>query len=175
MFKATTILAVRKNNKTAIAGDGQVTFNNMVIKSKANKIRKLYNDKVLCGFAGTTADAVTLFDKFDGYLEKYEGNLKRAAVELTKEWRTDKILRKLEAMLIACNKNTILLLSGSGDVLEPDDSIVSIGSGSGYATSAAKALMYNTNLSAEDIVDKSLKIAADICIYTNDNIIVESL
>ncbi|MBP7653046.1 ATP-dependent protease subunit HslV [Candidatus Dependentiae bacterium] len=175
MFKGTTIIAVKKNGITAIGGDGQVTFGNIVMKSTARKIRKLLGGKVLVGFAGSTADALTLFEKFEGYLEKNDGNLKRAAVELTKDWRTDKILRRLEAMLISCTKDDLLLLSGNGDVIEPDDNVVSIGSGSGYALSAAKALLNNTELSAEDVVKKSLEITAELCIYTNSNIIIETI
>ena len=175
MFKGTTILAVKKNGVTALGGDGQVTFGNMVMKSTAKKIRSLLKGKALVGFAGSTADALTLFEKFEGYLEKNDGNLKRAAVEFTKDWRTDKILRRLEAMLIACAKNELLLLSGNGDVIEPDDNIISIGSGSGYAISAAKALYNNTDLSAEEIVKKSLEISSEICIYTNSNIIIETI
>jgi ATP-dependent HslUV protease subunit HslV len=175
MFKGTTILAVKTKDKVVIGGDGQVSFGNTVIKHNAKKLRRLYKNNVVVGFAGSTADAITLFEKFEGYIEKYEGDLKRAAVELTKDWRTDKILRKLEAMLIACDKNNLLLLSGTGDVLEPDDNVVSIGSGSGYALSAARALVQNTEMDAEKIVQKSLEIAAEICIYTNNNVTIESI
>jgi len=174
-FHATTILAVKKEDSVAIGGDGQVTLGNTIMKSTARKIRRMYNNSVLVGFAGATADAMTLFEKFEGYLEKKDGNIKKSAVELTKEWRTDKILRHLQAMLIACDKNTLLVLSGNGDVIEPDDNIAGIGSGSGFAISAAKALIKNTKLSAAQIVEESMKIASELCIYTNDKIIIESL
>ncbi|HPP86539.1 MAG TPA: ATP-dependent protease subunit HslV [bacterium] len=171
----TTVIAVKKKGVVAMAGDGQITQGDMIIKSTARKIRKLYNDTTLAGFAGSTADAITLFEKFEKYLEKYEGNIKRSAVELTKEWRTDRILRRLEAMLIVANKDTILLLSGNGDVVEPDDDVGAIGSGSGYALAAATALLKHTNLSAEEIVKESLSIAANRCIFTNENIIIEKI
>lgn len=175
-IKATTIVAVRYNNKVALAGDGQVTMGDTVMKSSARKVRRLYNEKVLAGFAGTSADAFTLFEKFEGKLEEYHGNLERAAVELAKEWRTDKMLRKLEALLLVADENKILLISGTGDVIEPDDEIMAIGSGGAYAKAAARALLENNqDLSARDIAEKSLKIAADICIYTNNNIVVEDL
>lgn len=175
-IKATTIVAVKYNNEVALAGDGQVTMGDTVMKSSARKVRRLYNEEVLAGFAGTSADAFTLFEKFEGKLEEYHGNLERAAVELAKEWRTDKMLRKLEALLLVADENKILLISGTGDVIEPDDEIMAIGSGGAYAKAAARALLENNqDLSAKDIAEKSLKIAADICIYTNDNIVVEDL
>ena len=175
-IKATTIVAVKYNIKVALAGDGQVTMGDTVMKSSARKVRRLYNEEVIAGFAGTSADAFTLFEKFEGKLEEYHGNLERAAVELAKEWRTDKMLRKLEALLLVADKNKILLISGTGDVIEPDDEIMAIGSGGAYAKAAARALLENNNdLSARDIAEKSLNIAADICIYTNNNIVVEDL
>ncbi|MFO7814852.1 MAG: ATP-dependent protease subunit HslV [Halanaerobiales bacterium] len=175
-IKATTIVAVKYNNQVALAGDGQVTMGDTVMKSSARKVRRLYNDEVLAGFAGTSADAFTLFEKFEGKLEEYHGNLERAAVELAKEWRTDKMLRKLEALLLVADQSKILLISGTGDVIEPDDEIMAIGSGGAYAKAAARALLDNNQeLSAKDIAEKSLKIAADICIYTNNNILVKDL
>jgi ATP-dependent HslUV protease subunit HslV len=175
-IKATTIVAVKYKSNVALAGDGQVTMGDTVMKSSARKVRRLYNEEVLAGFAGTSADAFTLFEKFEGKLEEYHGNLERAAVELAKEWRTDKMLRKLEALLLVADKNKILLISGTGDVIEPDDEIMAIGSGGAYAKAAARALLENNNdLSARDIAEKSLNIAADICIYTNNNIVVEDL
>ncbi|MDP8267617.1 MAG: ATP-dependent protease subunit HslV [Candidatus Tenebribacter davisii] len=171
----TTILGVKLKDKVAIGGDGQVTLGNTVMKATAQKIRTLYGKKVIAGFAGATADAFTLFEKFEGKLEKYKGNLKRAAVELAKDWRSDKILRRLEAMIIVADKNTLLLISGTGDVLEPDAGIIAIGSGGNYALAAAKALTDNKNLSASQIVERSLNIASEICIYTNNNIMIEEL
>ncbi len=171
----TTILAVKRDNKIAIGGDGQVTFGNTVFKKNARKIRKVYKNKVIVGFAGATADAFTLVDKFEGKLEKYSGNLLKSSVELAKDWRTDKILRRLEAMLIAANKDNLLIISGSGDVIEPDDGIAAIGSGGAYAQAAAKALVRYSNLDVKEIVEESLKIASDICIYTNDNFVVETI
>ncbi|HHY77822.1 MAG TPA: ATP-dependent protease subunit HslV [Clostridiales bacterium] len=174
MFHGTTIVGVLKDGKCAIAGDGQVTLGqNTIIKSKAKKIRKLYNGKVLVGFAGSVSDAFTLTEKFEEKLEQYGGNLKRAAIELAREWRKDKILRNLEAMLIAGNNETLLVISGGGEVIEPDEGFIAIGSGGNYALAAAKALYNNTDLSAEEIARKSLEIAATICVYTNSNIIVE--
>lgn len=177
MLKGTTIVAVRRNDKDcAIAGDGQVTLGERtVIKQKAKKVRRIYKDQVLIGFAGSVSDAFTLADKFENYLEKHDGNLKRAAIELAQSWRRDKILTKLEAMLIALNKNSMLLISGSGEVIEPDDDVIAIGSGGSYALAAAIALKNNTNLSSKEIVQKSLEIAADICVFTNSQIIVETL
>lgn len=171
----TTIICVRKDKKVVIAGDGQVTLGNTVLKSNAKKVRRLYNDSIITGFAGATADAFTLFERLEGKLEKYNGQLTRACVELAKDWRTDKYLRKLEAMLIVADKDTTLLMSGNGDVLEPEGGIVGIGSGGSFALSAAKALYDIETLSAEDIALKSMKIASDICIYTNNNIIMEKL
>ncbi len=171
----TTILAVKKGDSIAIGGDGQVTFGNTVFKKNAKKIRKVYKNKVIVGFAGATADAFTLVDKFEGKLEKYSGNLLKSSVELAKDWRTDKILRRLEAMLIAANKDMLLIISGSGDVIEPDDGIAAIGSGGPFAQAAAKALVNHSNLKVEEIVEESLKIASDICIYTNSNFVIESI
>jgi len=176
VLKGTTIVAVRKNGEAAIAGDGQITFGEKTImKHTAKKVRKIYNNEVLVGFAGSVADALTLTDKFERKLEQYGGNLKRAAVELARDWRTDKVLRKLEAMLIAIDKEYLLVVSGNGEVIEPDDNIASVGSGGAYAQAAAKALHENTPLSAKEIVEKSLRIAASICIYTNDSITVLEL
>ncbi len=175
MFKGTTIVCVRKDTDVAIAGDGQVTLGHTIIKHNAKKIRRLYNNKVIVGFAGATADAFTLFDKFDGKLETYRGNLTRAAVELAKDWRTDKILRRLEALLVAANESNTLIISGTGDVIEPENGIAAIGSGGSYAQAAAVSLMQNTSLSAREIAEKSLEIASDICIYTNNKIFVEEL
>ena len=175
MFRATTILAVNINGNVAMAGDGQVTFGDTVLKANARKIRKLYNDTVLAGFAGAAADAFTLFEKFEAKLEQYRGNLNRSVVELAKDWRTDKFLRRLEAQLAVVNNEKIFLISGTGDVIEPDDNIIALGSGGGYALAAARALMQNTNLSAKEIVQKAMEIAGSICIYTNTNIVVETL
>ena len=175
MFEATTVLAIKKGDHVALAGDGQVTMQNTVMKHGAKKIRKIYDEEVLAGFAGTAADAFTLFEKFEGKLEEFHGNLKRAAVELAKEWRTDKMLRKLEALLVVANKETLLVVSGTGDVIEPDDGIVGIGSGGSYALAAAKALRSSSDLDSKEMARKSLEIAADICIYTNDNITVEEI
>lgn len=175
-MRATTIIAVRKNDKLAFAGDGQVTMGDKTImKSSAKKVRRLYNDKVIIGFAGSVADAVTLSDKLEEKLQQFNGNLMRASVELAKEWRGDKILRKLEAMLIAGDSENLLLISGNGEVIEPDEGIIAIGSGGNYALAAGKALMDNTNLDTKDIVYKSIKIASEICVFTNDNIIVDEL
>ena len=175
-FHATTILAVNKNGVSSMAGDGQVTFGNtMVMKHRAQKVRRLYKGKVVAGFAGSVADAFTLFEKFEAKLEEYHGNLERAAVELAKDWRMDRVLRKLEAMLIVMNKDKLLLLSGSGEIIEPDDGILAIGSGGSYALSAARALKFHSDLSAEEIVKQSLLIAADICVYTNSNLTIETL
>ena len=176
MFHATTIVAIKREGKVAVAGDGQVTFGqNTIMKKGAKKIRRLYKDKVVAGFAGSVADAFTLFDKFEGKLEEYHGNLQRAAVELAKEWRTDKILRRLEALLIVASKDDLLIISGGGEVIEPDDGIAAIGSGGPYALAAARALAKHTGMGAKDIARESLTIAADICIYTNENIMVEEL
>lgn len=172
---ATTILGVRKDGKAAIAGDGQVTLGNTVMKANARKIRKVYNDSILAGFAGAAADAFTLFEKFEGKLEQYSGNLYRAAVELAKEWRTDKYLRRLEALLAIIDRDHALIISGTGEVIEPDDNILAIGSGGPYALAAARALMNHTDMNAEQIATNALKIASSICIYTNEHIMVDSL
>lgn len=176
MFHGTTIVAVKKDNKVAIAGDGQVTFgNNTIMKHQAKKVRKLYNQKVLAGFAGSVADAFTLFEKFEAKLEEYRGNLQRAAVELAKEWRTDRILRKLEALLLVADENKILIISGNGEIIEPDDEVAAIGSGGPYALAAAKALRKYADLSAKEIAQEALEIAASICVYTNNKISVEEI
>ena len=178
-FHGTTIVSVRRKtpqgDQDAIGGDGQVTLGNIVIKGTARKVRRLYHGKVLAGFAGATADAFTLFERFEAKLEKHQGHLTRAAVELTKDWRTDRVLRKLEAMLAVADATTSLIITGNGDVLEPEDGVIAIGSGGAYAQAAAKALIDNTDLSAEQIVRKSLGIAGEICIYTNMNHTVEAL
>jgi ATP-dependent HslUV protease subunit HslV len=173
--RSTTVLAVRKDGQVALAGDGQVSMGETVVKQGAKKIRRLYNGKILAGFAGATADAFTLFERFEMKLEQYGGNLMRSAVELTKEWRTDKYLRRLEAVLLVADGTTTLVISGGGDVLEPDDEIIAIGSGGGYAQAAARALVRHTSLSAKEIAEEGLKIAAGICVYTNDRITVEIL
>lgn len=175
MFHATTILCVRKNGEVALAGDGQVTMGNTVMKHTARKIRRLYDNQILAGFAGSTADAFTLFEKFDGKLQEYRGNLSRAAVALAKDWRTDRMLRRLEALLIVADKETTLVISGSGDVIEPDDGIAAIGSGGPYALAAARALASHSELPAQRIAEEAMQIAAGICIYTNANILVEAL
>lgn len=175
VFHATTILGVKKGNKTALGGDGQVTMGDTIVKEKAKKVRRLYKDTVIAGFAGATADAFTLFDKFEKKLEQYHGNLYRSAVELGKDWRTDKYLRRLEALLAVAVKSGILLLSGSGDIIEPDDGIVAIGSGGPYALAAARALLKHGGLDPAAIVRESLLIASRICIFTNDAIVVEEL
>ena len=174
-FHSTTILAVRHGNHSVMAGDGQVTFGNTVVKQSAKKIRRLYNDKILAGFAGSAADSFALFSRFESKLEQYRGNLERSAVELAKDWRTDRILRRLEAMLIVLDPTAMFLLSGNGDLIEPDDGIVAIGSGGPYALAAAKALAANTDLSARAIAEKAMTIAGQICIYTNQQIVVEEL
>ena len=175
MFHSTTILAVRHRDRTVMAGDGQVTFGQTVVKQRARKIRRLYNDRVLAGFAGSAADSFALFARFESKLEQYRGNIERSAVELAKDWRSDRILRRLEAMLIVLDKTTTFLLSGTGDLIEPDDGIVGIGSGGPYALAAAKALATTTDLDARAIAEKAMSIAAEICIYTNSNIAVEEL
>jgi ATP-dependent HslUV protease subunit HslV len=174
-YHGTTILSVRRGNQVALGGDGQVTLGNIVIKATARKIRRLYNDQILAGFAGGTADAFTLFERFEAKLEKHQGNLLRAAVELAKDWRTDRMLRRLEAMLAIADREHSLVITGNGDVLEPEFGIVAIGSGGAYAQSAARALLENTELAPADIVKKSLAIAGDICIYTNQNHLIETL
>jgi ATP-dependent HslUV protease, peptidase subunit HslV len=171
----TTILCVRKDDRVVIAGDGQVTLGNTVMKANARKIRKTYNDRVLVGFAGSTADAFTLFEKFDAKLEEYHGNLVRSAVELAKDWRTQKMLRNLEALLAVADEQSSLIISGNGDVIEPDDGIVAIGSGGQYALAAARALSTNTDLDAREITRKAMEIAASICIYTNPAITMEEI
>lgn len=175
MFHATTIICVRHNGQVALAGDGQVTIGDIVVKAGARKIRKLHNDRVLAGFAGSAADGMALFSKFEAKLDEFRGNLKRASVELAKEWRTDRILRRLEALLIVSDHENSYLISGSGDLIEPDDGILSIGSGGAYALAAARALQRYSGLSAKEICLESMKIAADICIYTNSSIVVEEL
>ncbi len=174
-YHGTTILSVRRGDQVALGGDGQVTLGNIVIKSTARKIRRLHQEKVLAGFAGATADAFTLFERFESKLEKHQGHLIRAAVDLTKDWRTDRVLRRLEAMLAVADKTSTLILTGNGDVLEPEQGIAAIGSGGAYAQSAAMALLNHSELSARDIVAESLKIAGQICIYTNQNHIIETL
>lgn len=172
---STTILAIKDGPLIAIGGDGQVTTGSIVMKAQAKKVRRLYHGKVIAGFAGSTADAFTLFEKFEGKLEQYNGQILRAAVELAKDWRTDRILRRLEAMMIVGNNEGLFVLSGSGDVIEPDDEIAGIGSGGAYAVAAARALRSNTKLSCREIVEFSLKIASDLCIYTNKNLTIEEL
>jgi ATP-dependent HslUV protease subunit HslV len=172
---ATTIVAVKRGGEVAIAGDGQVTVGDVIMKHRAVKVRRLFNDRVVVGFAGAVADALTLFDKFEQHLEKHQGNLLRAAVGLSKEWRTDKYLRHLEAMLIAADQERLLLLSGDGEIIEPDDDITAIGSGGPFAHAAARALVENTDLSAAEVARRALEIAARLCIYTNDHISVETL
>lgn len=174
-FRATTILAVRHKGEVAIGGDGQVSFGEAIVKHKAKKIRRMYEDKVLAGFAGTAADAFALFEKFEGKLKEFRGNLPRAAVEMAKEWRRDKFLRKLEALLAVVDKEHSFIISGSGDVMEPDDGVTGIGSGGNYAVAAARALIKYADLDAEAIVKESLIIASEICVYTNDQITVERL
>ena len=171
----TTILSVRRGNSVVIGGDGQVSLGNTVMKGNARKVRRLYHEQVIAGFAGGTADAFTLFERFEGKLEKHGGNLQRAAVEIAKDWRTDRYLRKLEALLIVADKETSLIISGNGDVIEPENSLMAIGSGGPYAQAAARALLDNTELSAREIVEKSLLIAAGICVFTNTNLTIEEL
>ena len=174
-YRGTTILSVRRGNKVVIGGDGQVSLGNTVMKHNARKVRRLYNDNVLAGFAGGTADAFTLFERFEAKLETHQGHLVRAAVELAKDWRTDKMLRRLEALLAVADAKSSLIITGNGDVIEPENSLIAIGSGGSFAQSAAKALLDNTKLGAEAIVEKSLSIAASVCIYTNDNFTIETL
>ncbi len=175
MFQGTTILALRHQGKVVVAGDGQVTMGQTVMKHRAKKIRRLYHDQILTGFAGATADALTLFEKLEAKLEQFNGNLTRAAVEMAKDWRTDKILRRLEALLLAADKEHILILSGNGDVMEPDDEVAAIGSGGPLALSAAKALLAFSTLEAPEIAREAMKIAASLCIYTNEQIVLEEL
>ena len=174
-IRATTIVAVRVGEAVSMAGDGQVTINDMVMKHGARKLRRLYKDQVLAGFAGSVADALTLFDKFEAQLERYSGNTRKAAVELIREWRNDRLLRRLEAMLLIADKDNLFVLSGEGDVIEPDEQVAAIGSGSGYATAAAKALAQHSSLSAEQIAVAALRVAAELCVYTNDKITVETI
>ncbi len=175
MIRSTTIISVRRGGRVAMAGDGQVTLGNTVIKHNTRKVRKIFNDRILTGFAGATADAFTLFEKFEGKLEQYHGNLTRAAVELAKDWRTDRMLRRLEALLAVADQDHSLLISGTGDVIEPENGIVAIGSGGPYAQAAATALLTHSDLDARAIVESALKIAAEICIYTNEETLVEVL
>lgn len=174
-FHGTTIVSVRRGNQVVIGGDGQVTLGNTVMKGNARKVRRLYKDKVIAGFAGGTADAFTLFERFEAKLEMHQGHLIRAAVELAKDWRTDRILRRLEAVLAVADSKASLIITGNGDVIEPEESLIAIGSGGPFAQAAAKALMENTQLSAKEIVQKALTIAGDICIYTNNNLTIEEL
>lgn len=173
--RSTTILAVRRDGKVAVAGDGQVTLENTIIKGSARKVRRIYHDKVIVGFAGSAADAQALSDRFESKLEESHGNLRRAVIEFAKNWRTDRMLRRLEALVIVADKDWLLVLSGAGDVIEPDDEIAAIGSGAPFAKAAARALKENTDLSAGEIARKSMAIAADICIYTNSNIVLEEI
>lgn len=174
-FESTTVLAVRRQGKSVMASDGQVTLGSIVVKQTARKIRRLYNDKVLAGFAGSAADSFALFSRFDAKLEQYRGNLERSVVELAKDWRTDRVLRRLDAMLVVADQNGTFLLSGTGDLIEPDDGIVAIGSGGPFAVAAARALARQTELDARTIAQESMAIAADICIYTNTNVTIEEL
>jgi ATP-dependent HslUV protease subunit HslV len=174
-YRGTTILSVRRNGKVVIGGDGQVTLGNTVMKGNARKVRRLYNNEIIAGFAGGTADAFTLFERFEAKLEQHGGNLTRAAVELAKDWRSDRILRKLEALLAVADKEASLIITGNGDVIQPEDDLIAIGSGGPFAQAGARALMDNTNLEAKDIVEKGLEIAGNICIYTNHNRTIEVL
>lgn len=175
MIRSTTILCVRRNGEVAMAGDGQVSLNTTVMKHSARKIRKVYRDRVLTGFAGAAADAFTLVDRYEAKLEEFQGSLLRAAVELAKDWRADRVLRRLEAMLAVADRETSLILSGTGDIIEPDDGIIGIGSGGSYALAAARALQQHTKLGAREIAEAGMRIAADICIYTNDHLSIEEL
>ena len=174
-YRGTTIVCVRRDNKVVIGGDGQVSMGNTIIKANAKKVRRLYNNKVIAGFAGGTADAFTLFERFEAKLEAFQGNLTRAAVELAKDWRSDKILRRLEALLCVADKKASLIIAGNGDVIEPEDGLTAIGSGGPYAQAAAKALFQNTKLDADEIVEKALQIAAEICVFTNTHRTIEVL
>jgi len=174
-FRATTVLCVRHRGQVAVAGDGQVTIGTTVVKAGARKVRKLHHDKVIAGFAGATADAFTLFEKFEGKLEQFNGNLKRAAVELAKDWRTDRVLRRLEALLIIADVNDLLVISGSGDVIEPDDGVIAVGSGGNYALAAARVLVKHSGLDARAIAEEAMRQAAEICIYTNNQLTFEEL
>ena len=175
MFRGTTVLAVRRDGKTVIGADGQVSLQDTVVKGTARKVRRLHDNKVLAGFAGSTADAITLQERFEGKLKDFSGNLQRAAVEMAKDWRTDKVLRRLEAMLVVADVETILLIGGNGDVLEPDEPVLAIGSGGSYALAAAKALLRKSSLDARAIVETALGIASEICVYTNDKLVIEEL
>lgn len=175
IIRSTTILCVRKNEKVAMAGDGQVTLGNTIMKANARKVRKMYNNTIVAGFAGASADAFALFTKLEGKVEEYHGNLSRASVELAKEWRTDKVLRRLEAMLAVADKECSFILSGTGDVIEPSEGILAIGSGGPYALAAAKALLLNSKMEAREIVEEAMKIAGSICIYTNDFLTIEEI
>ena len=174
-IRGTTILSVRRGGKVVIGGDGQVSMGNTVMKGNARKVRRLYKDRVLAGFAGATADAFTLFERFEAKLEKHHGHLTRAAVELAKDWRTDRMLRRLEALLLVADETASLTITGAGDVVEPEESLMAIGSGGPYALAAARALLQNTDMDAREIVEKGLSIAADICVYTNHNLVIEEL
>ena len=174
-FIGTTILGLRHGGKVIVAGDGQVTLGNSIVKRNARKVRRLHNGQVLAGFAGASADAFTLFDKFEAKLEQYNGNLMRAAVELAKDWRTDRVLRRLEALLVVANRDALLLLSGSGDVIEPDEPVIAIGSGGNYALAAARALILHSSLAPSAIAEAAMRIAASICLYTNDQLVIEEL
>lgn len=174
-YRGTTILSARRNGKVVIGGDGQVSLGNTIMKGNARKVRRIYNGKIIAGFAGGTADAFTLFERFEAKLEKHQGNLTRAAVELAKDWRSDRALRKLEALLAVADETASLIITGNGDVIQPEDDLIAIGSGGPFAQSAARALLDNTDLSAREIVEKGLAIAGDICIYTNHNHIIEEL
>jgi len=174
-FHGTTIIAVRRDGRLAVGGDGQVTMGNTIMKAKARKIRKIADGRILVGFAGATADAFTLFERFEGKVKEYRGDLRRSAVELAKDWRTDKVLRRLEAMLLVADLNYMLLISGTGDVIDPEEPVLAIGSGGSFAYAAARALLDSTSLAAREIVERSLRIAADICIYTNAEITIEEL
>ena len=174
-FHATTILSVRRDSRVAMGGDGQVTLGNVVIKSSARKVRRIYQDRILAGFAGATADAFTLFERFEAKLEKHQGNLLRSAVELAKDWRTDRMLRRLEAMLAVADRESSLMITGTGDVLEPERGLIAIGSGGAYAQAAALALLDHSALDPADIVKRSLEIAGELCIYTNKNLVIETL
>ncbi len=174
-FHGTTIMSARRDGKVALGGDGQVTLGNVVVKASARKVRRLYHDRILAGFAGGTADAFTLFERFEAKLDKHQGNLLRSAVELAKDWRTDRVLRRLEAMLAVADRESSLIITGLGDVIEPELGLIAIGSGGPYAQAAARALLENTQLDAESVVRKALSIAADLCIYTNQQIVIETL
>ncbi len=173
--RSTTVLALRHKGKVVMAGDGQVSMGSTVMKHGARKVRRIHGDKILAGFAGATADAFTLFDKFEGKLQEHNGNLLRAAVELSKDWRTDRVLRRLEALLVTASQDTILVLSGSGDVIEPDQDAIAIGSGGNFALASARALIAHTDMSAREIAEESMKIAASLCVYTNDQLVIEEL